>query len=141
MVTMSRSRKSWRLASSSEADGVGERLGLFEDLGRKLMRDVMLADDDFDVDAEVVRMAQDFDDAADGVVAVFGKFEDFDVDDHAVEIFGTLDVERFDADAVPVGAWRAEFPCLRECRSTDGCVRRGGRRKSRACGRGIRRRR
>ena len=64
------------------------------------MRDVMLADDDFDVDAEVVRTAQHFDYAARGVPAIFREFENFDVDDHAVEIFGICDVDGLDANAV-----------------------------------------
>ncbi len=68
------------------------------------MRDVMLADDDFHVDTEVIRMAQDFDDASGGVAAVFGEFQDFDVHHHAVEILGTFDIERLDADTVAIGS-------------------------------------
>ncbi len=51
------------------------------------MRDMVLADDDLDVHAEIVRMAEDLDDAADGVLASFGKFQNFHIHDHAVQIF------------------------------------------------------
>ena len=43
----------------------GHRLRLLDDLRRKLVRQVMLADDDLDIDAEIVGVAQDFDHAAD----------------------------------------------------------------------------
>ena len=54
------------------------------------MRDVMRADQNLDVDAEVVRVAQDLDDAAHGPVAVFAKVEDFGGDDHAVQVFDRM---------------------------------------------------
>ncbi len=42
------------------ANGVREVLRLVQNFGRKMMRDMVLADDDFDVDAEVVRDGRGF---------------------------------------------------------------------------------
>ena len=39
------------------------------------MRDVVLANHDLDVDAEIVRIAQDLDHAPDGVLVVFRELE------------------------------------------------------------------
>ena len=89
MVTMGRSRKSRRPASVGGVDGGGHGLRLLDDFGRELVGQVMLADDDFDVDSEIAGVAEDFDDAADGGGAALGEFEQFDVDDHAVE-FGDV---------------------------------------------------
>ena len=59
------------------------------------MRDVMLANHDLDVDAEIVFMAQDLDDASGGVIASLGKLQDLDVDDHVIHVFNGLDFDRF----------------------------------------------
>ncbi len=45
----------------------------------------MFADDDFDIDAEVVRVPEDFDDAAFGGAIDAGKVGDLDVDGEAFE--------------------------------------------------------
>ena len=66
MVTMSRCAKILAAGELVLADDIGKVLRLLEHIGRKLVRDVVLANDDFDVDAEVVGTAQDLDDAADG---------------------------------------------------------------------------
>src|SRR5262249_55870379 len=58
------------------------------------------SDDDLDVDAKIVPMTEDFDDASSGVPPVFGKFENLDVDDHAIEILRTGDFHGLRADAV-----------------------------------------
>src|SRR3954454_10714486 len=58
-----------------------------QDVVRELVRDMKLADDDFDVDAEIVGGPEHLDHLADGVFAVFGELENLDVDDHPVEVF------------------------------------------------------
>ena len=95
------------------ANDVREALGLFQDFRGKFMGDMMLADDDLDVHAEIVRMAQDFDDAADGVLAIFGKFDNFHVHDHAVQIFGPADMDGSDANAVWIFRSRRQFHAFR----------------------------
>ena len=57
------------------------------------MRQVEFADHDFDVDAEIVFAAEDFDDASAGTLGGGGPVGDFHVDDYAFQI-------------VPVGAAR-----------------------------------
>ncbi len=54
------------------------------------MRQVVLADDDFDIDAEIVGMPRISMTRPTGCSPSLAEFEDFDVDDHAVEIFGGL---------------------------------------------------
>ncbi len=44
-------------------DRAGDALGLLHHLGRKLVRQVVLADDDLDIHAEIVGMAQNLDHA------------------------------------------------------------------------------
>ncbi len=85
----------------SERDG----LRLLDHLGGEAVPQVMLADHDFDVDAEVVRPAEDFDHAADSRFAgLLRVFEDLDVDDHAVHLAHVAHLMRRCADAVHVGA-------------------------------------
>ena len=50
------------------------------------MRQMKFADHDFDVDAEIVFAAEDFDDASAGILRGGGPVGDFDVDDYAFEI-------------------------------------------------------
>ena len=61
---------------------------------------MMLADHDFDIDAEVARKAEDFNDAPDAVVAAFGKFEHFGIDDHSVQVFDRVDLAWLGADTI-----------------------------------------
>src|ERR1700693_2230203 len=61
---------------------------------------MMLPDDDLDIDAEVVGVAEQFDHATDGMLAIFREFENLDVDDHAVEVISASNRNRRDADAV-----------------------------------------
>src|SRR3981081_1696404 len=68
------------------------------------MRDVMLSNDDLDVDAEVVWMAQHFNHASNGMLAIFWKFEDLDVDDHAIQIARPVDGNGRDSDSVASAA-------------------------------------
>ena len=51
-----------RVPAAAITSGIGLRL--LDDLGRELVRQVVLADDDLDVDAEIVGVAQDLDHAA-----------------------------------------------------------------------------
>ena len=50
------------------------------------MRQVVLADDDLDVHAEIVGVAEDLDHAAHGGCAALAELEQLDVDDHAVQV-------------------------------------------------------
>ena len=74
---------------------------------------MMLADDDLDVDAEIVGRAQDFDHAPHRALAIFGIFQQLDVDDHAVELRGLGDFERLRADAVDLRGRRGNRQILR----------------------------
>ena len=51
-----------------------------------MVREMEFANDDFDVDAEVVFAAEDFGDASAGILRGGGPVGDFDVDDYAFEI-------------------------------------------------------
>ena len=53
----------------------------------KLVGQVVLADDNLDVDSEIVGIAKHLNYAAHGFIAIFWKFENLDIHDHAVEIF------------------------------------------------------
>ena len=77
---------------------------LFDDFRRELVRQVMLADDDLDIDAEIVGMAQDLDHAADRRRAPLGIFKQFDVDHHAVQFGDAVHFGRRHADAVVRGS-------------------------------------
>ena len=68
MVTMGRERKSRRCRSASRRNDRGNVLRLFQGRGGKMMRQVKLADHDFDVDAEIVLQAENFDDASAGIL-------------------------------------------------------------------------
>ena len=81
-------------------DGGVEARGLLDHLGRELVGQVVLADDDFDVHAEVVGVAEDFDDAARSALAALRELEDFGIHDHAVEFFGREGFGGDGADAV-----------------------------------------
>ena len=72
----------------ADVDRCGHRACLFDDIFRKLVRDMMLPDHDLDVHAEIVRIAEDLDHAPHGVAAVLGEIEHLDVHHHAVHVFG-----------------------------------------------------
>ena len=57
---------------------------------RKPVRDMMLTDHDFDVDAEIILMPQDLDDPPHRVPATLRKFEDLHIDDHVVHLADVL---------------------------------------------------
>ena len=59
--------------------------------GGKYVREVMLANDDLDVDAEIAGTAENFDDASGGGSAAAGKLQHLDVDDGAVEFVDVRD--------------------------------------------------
>jgi len=64
------------------------------------MRQMVLADHDFHVYAEVVGVAENFNDTANTLIAVGGELEDLHVDDHAVKIFDGFYFARIRADAI-----------------------------------------
>src|SRR6202051_3331738 len=63
------------------ADGSGAARGFLQNFGGKCVREVMLANDDFDVDAEVAGAAEDFDDASGGRRAATRVAGELDVGD------------------------------------------------------------
>jgi hypothetical protein len=67
------------------ADGNGAVFGVPQDFGGKRVREMVLANDDFGVDAEFAGAAENFDDAADGSLSAASVAEEFDVDDGAFE--------------------------------------------------------
>ena len=58
----------------------------------KLMRDVMRPDENLDIDAEIVGLAEDLGHAADRAFAV-AEIEDLHVDDHALKIRSSLRID------------------------------------------------
>ena len=65
---------------------MGDSAGFGENLVGKDAREMVLADDHLDVDAEVVGMAENFDDLAAGGTSGRGPGGDFNVDDETFEI-------------------------------------------------------
>ena len=63
-----------------------KRARLFEHVIGKLVRDVVRADQNLDVDTKIVGPAQNLNDAADGTLPVVAIVEDLGGDDHAVQI-------------------------------------------------------
>ena len=80
------------------AHGCGALFRFVQDFGGKRMRQVVLADDDFDVDAEIARAAENFDDAPGGCCATARKAHELHVHDGAVEFFQAR-------DASSAGCW------------------------------------
>src|SRR6185312_13978440 len=64
----------------------GKRFRLLEDLSWEHMRNVVLANDDFDVDAEVVFEPEDLDHFTARVLRARRPLDDFDIDHHALKI-------------------------------------------------------
>ena len=81
-------------------DYQGYILGLLKGVRREAMRQVVLANHDLDVNAEIVRPAKDFDHAAYRGLIACGVFEQLDVDDESVHIADVRDTDRLHADAV-----------------------------------------
>ena len=69
---------------------MGDSAGFAEDLVGKDAREMVLADDHLDVDAEVVWMAENFDDLATGGPSRRRPCGDFNVDDETFEIVGVV---------------------------------------------------
>ena len=65
---------------------MGDIAGVVEHGIRKEVGDVVLADHDLDVDAEVVGVAEDFEDAAARLAVERGPVGDLDIDDEIFEI-------------------------------------------------------
>src|SRR6266481_3665945 len=66
-------------------------LGFVQDLGREDVREMVLANDDFGVDAEIAGAAENFDDATGGRCAAAREAEQLDVDDGTVEFIQAWD--------------------------------------------------
>src|SRR5579875_412754 len=64
------------------------------------MRKMMFADQDLDIDTEVIRKPEHLHYAPDTMLTVFGKLENFDVHDHPVQVFHVLDLRRGRTDAI-----------------------------------------
>ena len=92
MVTMAQVAEVAAAGEFGGGDDAGDGLRLLDHFGRELVRQVVLADDDFDVHAEIVGVAEDLDHAADRSGAALGVLEQLDVDDHAVEFFDRGDL-------------------------------------------------
>src|SRR5262249_39650535 len=70
----------------ARADHVLDRLSFRERLCREVVRQVVLADHDLDVDPEVFFVAEDFNHSASRILRRRRPVGNFDVDDHAVEV-------------------------------------------------------
>jgi hypothetical protein len=68
------------------ADGASNLFGVVDDFGRKGVRQVVLADDDFGVDAEIAGTAEDFGDASGGGHAPTAIAGNFGIDDGSIEL-------------------------------------------------------
>ena len=90
-------------------DDGAHRLGLLEHLGGEAVRQVVLADDDFDVDAEVASRPRISMTRPVVVPSPLGEVDDLDVDDHAVEVVGVAVFGGGGADAVVGGRLAGEF--------------------------------
>ncbi len=77
------------------------------------MRKMMFADDDLDVDAEVIRVAEDFDDSPDRRLSAFRELEHFHIDDDAVQFFRALELPRLYSHPIDRATLRRQFHSLR----------------------------
>src|SRR5207248_429432 len=78
-------------------------LSLIDDFRWKAVRQMMLSDYDFDIDAEIVRRAENFDYASDRGDMPVAIVEQFSVDDHTVQIAGVGDFDWCRPDAIHLG--------------------------------------
>ena len=85
------------MAQLAGGDHRVEVLRFLQDFDREAMRQVKLADDDLDVDAEVVFVAENFEDAAARVLGRRGPVGDLDFDDYTFEV-GPFATTRFGAE-------------------------------------------
>ncbi len=65
----------------------GDGAGFGDDRRRKVVGQVVLADDDLDVNAEIVFVADDLDDAAAGILGGGGPVGDLAIDDETFQVF------------------------------------------------------
>src|SRR5439155_5249919 len=89
------------------ADGLCATLGFIKNFCGEDVREMMLANDDLGVDAEIAGTAENFDDAAGRRCASVRITEQLHVDDGAVEFIEARDAPR--ADTGFIGATEAEF--------------------------------
>ncbi len=88
MVTMSQGAEIAAAGEFAGGDDGDRRLGLLQHLGREAVRQVVLADDDLDVDAEIVSRPRTSMTRPAVAPSPLGELENLDVDDHAVEVLG-----------------------------------------------------
>src|SRR5437879_6226039 len=88
-------------------DGLCATLGFIKNFCGEEVREMMLANDDLGVDAEIAGTAENFDDAAGRRCASMRITEQLDVDDGAVEFIEARDAPR--AGTGFIGATEAEF--------------------------------
>ncbi len=107
MVTMGRPRKS-ALRAASAGSRWATATGLLEDTRRKDARELVLADHHLHIDAEIVGVAEDLNDAAHGRARGGGPGGDFDVDDEAFQVVVAecMGAGFFAEDAVRRGLFR-----------------------------------
>jgi len=76
-------------------DGAGELFGFVGNFAGKRVGQVVLADDDFGVHAEIAGAAEDFNDAADGSGAFAAVADQFGIDDGAIEFRNVWEAHAF----------------------------------------------
>ena len=114
------------LFRAQRSDGLGGGVVSFsEDVGGEDVGETVLADDDFDVYAEVVGVAEDFEDAALSGAAEGWEVGDFDVDSKAFEglvLVAGVEVERSVGaeGAVIVAGWGEDGCAVGSARDEDG---------------------
>ena len=95
----------------SGRDRRGDGAGFGDDRLGKVVGQVVLANDDLDIDAEIVFVAEDFDDAAARIFGCGGPVGDFAIDDQAFEIFPGAEAGFVADDAIVLeaagGSWTA----------------------------------
>ncbi len=85
-MTIGRSRKSRRLCDLGRRNDRFDVLRLVEYFGRETMRQVKLANDDFDIDAEIVFVAENLNHSSARILGGRRPVSDFDIDDYAFEV-------------------------------------------------------
>jgi len=80
----------------------GQRSRLFQNVIGEPVRDVMRANQNLDINAEIVRPSQDLNHAPRRPLILIAEIQNLGCDDHAVQVFGGLDVD--DARTNTVGA-------------------------------------
>ncbi len=94
-------------------DHAGNGLRLLQHFGRKLVRQVMLADHDFHIYAKIVGVPQNFDHAAHRTRPALRILQQFHVHHHAVQFGGRFHLRGRHADTVQHRTCRGKFHAFR----------------------------